>query len=424
LPLPGDPADVDMTDAADSLDVRRLSAISGAGVPLTADSAALIIALFLPQFHSIEENDKWWGDGFTEWTNVQRGRPWFDGHDQPKVPTELGYYDLRDLDVHYAQAALARAYGVGAFCYYAYWFAGRRLLETPLKLIAQNPDLAMPYAICWANEPWSRRWDGSEDEVLMPQSHSPERDAGFIDDIAEHLGDSRYIRVGGRPLILVYRAGLLEEPLRTTDALRDRSIRLGLGEPHLAMVQSWGHWEPLGYGFDSAVEFGPIGVRSRPASVRPYRGFHGSLLSYPDVIRTHLGRPAPSFPWYRIVAPGWDNTARRGASGTVFVGATPDRFRKWLEEVLRFTYLFRPPGERMLFINAWNEWGEGAFLEPDRANGDAMLGAVMTALASTRRYADETAALMRLEPGSDGLLEESRARWRYKRISDPSAAYE
>jgi lipopolysaccharide biosynthesis protein len=222
----------------------------------------------------------------------------------------------------------------------------------------------------------------------------------------------------------VYRAGLLEEPLRTTDALRDRSIRLGLGELHLAMIQSWGHWEPLGYGFDSAVEFGPIGVQCRPAAVAPYRGFRGSLLSYPDVIRTHLGRPAPSFPWYRIVAPGWDNTPRRGPAGTVFVGATPDRFQRWLEQALRFTYLFRPPGERMLFVNAWNEWGEGAFLEPDHTHGEAMLNAVRTAIASTRRYADETAYLMQLEPGSDGLLEESRSKWRYKRFPDLTAGRE
>ena len=398
--------------------------MSGAGASPKADSAALVVAFFLPQFHSIKENDKWWGEGFTEWTNVRRGQPWFDGHDQPKVPTMLGYYDLRDLDVHHAQAALARAYGVGAFCYYAYWFAGRRLLEAPLNLVARNPDLAMPYAICWANEPWSRRWDGSEDAVLMPQHHSPDGDAGFIDDIAEHLADPRYLRVGGRPLILVYRAGLLEEPLRTTDALRDRSIHLGLGEPYLAMIQSWGHWEPLGYGFDSAVEFGPIGVHCRPALAVPYRGFRGSLLSYPDAIRTLLGRPAPSFPWYRIVAPGWDNTPRRGASGTVFVGATPDRFRSWLEEALRFTYLFRPPGERILFVNAWNEWGEGAFLEPDRTHGEAMLSAVRTALASTRPYADETAYLMQLESRADGLLEESRGRWRSTRSRDLTALRE
>ena len=156
----------------------------------------------------------------------------------------------------------------------------------------------------------------------------------------------------------------------------------------------------------------------------PYRGFRGSLLSYPDAIRTLLGRPAASFPWYRIVAPGWDNTPRRGASGTVFVGATPDRFRSWLEEALRFTYLFRPPGERILFVNAWNEWGEGAFLEPDRTHGEAMLSAVRTALASTRPYADETAYLMQLESRADGLLEESRGRWRSTRSRDLTALRE
>lgn len=378
------------------------------------DPSARVVAFYLPQFHPIPENDRWWGQGFTDWTNVRQARPWFDGHDQPRIPGALGYYDLREVEPHFAQAALARAHGVAAFCYYAYWFGGRRLLEQPLNLVAANPQIGMPYAICWANEPWSRRWDGSEDDVLMAQRHSPAGDAAFIDDIQVHLADSRYLRVDGRPLLLIYRVGLLVDPLRTTDMLRERAVQLGLGDLYLAMVQSFGHWDPIGYGFDAAVEFPPHGLPApRSATVgSTHADFRGIVSDYEVAITQALSRPVSAHPWFRGVMAGWDNTPRRGARGSVFLGSTPASFQRWLEEVLRFTYLFARPSERLVFVNAWNEWGEGAYLEPDAANGSAYLVAVEEALRATHGYASETAHILQTGAQAGGVLEGARRAWR------------
>jgi O-antigen biosynthesis protein len=379
--------------------------------------AAAVVAFYLPQYHQIPENDQWWGEGFTDWTNVRRAKPLFEGHDQPRVPTTLGYYDLLDLDVHHHQGALARSYGVSAFCYYAYWFGGRRLLERPLQLVGENPDLGMPYAICWANEPWSRRWDGSEHEVLMEQNHAPDRDSDFIDAIAEHLADTRYLRVNGKPLLLVYRAGLLVDPLRTTDLMRERALNLGLGELFLAMMQTFGAWEPLGYGFDAAVEFPPHGITPSTiaATLRkappPGNRSISNGAEFRDAILVSLSRPVPAFPWYRTVMTGWDNTPRRGVHGTVYIDASPDLFRRWLEEALHCTYLFRPPGERLVFVNAWNEWAEGTYLEPDVSHGTAYLEAVQGALAATADFARETGELMRTAVGATSLIDYARRRW-------------
>jgi lipopolysaccharide biosynthesis protein len=382
-------------------------------------SLAQVVAFYLPQYHTIPENDAWWGKDFTDWLNVKRARPLFRGHDQPRMPTSLGYYDLRDVDSHFQQANLARAHGIGAFCYYAYWFGGRRLLEQPLEIVASHPDIAMPYAICWANEPWSRRWDGSESQILMPQEHSPDRDAAFIEDIAIHLADPRYLRVHGRPLLLLYRAELLVEPLRTTDMLRERAMSLGLSDPFLVMVQSFGSWDPIEYGFDAAVEFPPhphnlgldpsSGRRAAPAQHSATTAVWAPEME--DVIGGYLARPAPEFPWFRTVMPDWDNTPRRGHRGIVYHGATPELFQAWLESVLRFTYLFRPPGERLVFINAWNEWAEGAYLEPDASNGDANLRSVRNALDATAAFADDTACLLASGPRAGGLLADARQAW-------------
>ena len=380
-------------------------------------NSAGVVAFYLPQYHQIPENDEWWGKGFTDWTNVRRAQPLFKGHDQPRIPTTLGYYDLQDIEVHHQQAALAQSYGVSAFCYYAYWFGGRRLLERPLELVGANPDLGMPYVICWANEPWSRRWDGSEHEVLMEQRHAPDRDAEFIDAIAAHLADTRYVRVNGKPLLLVYRAGLLDDPLRTTDLMRERASSLGLGELFLAMMQTFDAWEPFGFGFDAAVEFPPHGVAPSRIAAALRKAPPSLSMStadgadFRDAIMLSLSRPVPAFPWYRGVMTAWDNTARKGARGTVYINATPDLFGRWLEEALHCTYLFRPPGERFVFINAWNEWAEGAYLEPDVSHGYAYLEAVQRAIAATAPFANETGQLMKAGHGGSSVIEYARRRW-------------
>ena len=221
------------------------------------------IAFYLPQFHPIPENDRWWGKGFTEWTNVTKARPNFEGHYQPHLPADLGFYDLRLPEVREQQAELAGEYGVHGFCYYHYWFGGRRLLERPFNeaLSSGRPDF--PFCLCWANENWTRRWDGGNDEILMSQRHSDEDDRNLIRSLFPAFEDRRYIRINGKPLLIVYRAGILPNAERTTVIWREEMKNAGLGEIHLCMAQTWGIFDPGPYGFDSAVEFPPHGMTVR-----------------------------------------------------------------------------------------------------------------------------------------------------------------
>jgi hypothetical protein len=358
------------------------------------------IAFYLPQYHPIPENDRWWGKGFTEWTNVTRGRPFFPGHHQPQLPADLGYYDLRLPDVRAAQADLARRYGVHGFCYYYYWFNGRRLLERPLEDVLRTGEPDFPFCVCWANENWTRRWDGAEHEILMAQVHSPESDRRFIQDVLPLLRDPRYIRVGGAPLLLVYRAGVLPEPRRTTDIWREVARAEGL-ELHLAAVQTAGTDDPVAMGFDAAVEFpplhfGPTKINEQVEGLSPE--FRGWIYEYDEAIRASLAKPRPAHHWYRGVMTSWDNTARRGAAGHVYRGATPGAYERWLRAIVAETEAKCPPDERIVFVNAWNEWAEGAHLEPDQRFGHAWLEATARALRHRSDWREIVRAV-REQPG-------------------------
>lgn len=219
---------------------------------------AKLIAFYLPQYHPIPENSAWWGTGFTEWKNVSKALPLFKGHYQPHLPADLGFYDLRLPEARIAQADLAREYGIHGFCYYHYWFNGRRILERPFNEVLASGSPDFPFCLCWANENWTRTWDGGSADILLQQDYSDEDDRNHIRSLLPALADSRYIRVDGKPLILIYRTELLPNPERTSDIWRSESYTAGIGELYLARVESFTSGiEPASIGFDAAVEFAP-----------------------------------------------------------------------------------------------------------------------------------------------------------------------
>lgn len=334
------------------------------------------IAFYLPQFHRIPENDAWWGDGFTEWSNVRRAAPQFLGHDQPRKPGELGYYDLDDPAVPVQQSELARRHGVDAFCHYFYWFDGRRLLERPVDAWRSNADL-LPYCLSWANESWTRRWDGKHRDVLMPQSYLAGFEERLFDDLLPHLSAPHYVRQRDVPLLVVHRADELPDPRATTDRLRGMARDAGLGGIHLVAAETKAGIHPGPLGFDAVAEFPPVGRNTlRHAQLRSLPGvdqrFRGRLMSYDRLAESFTTRRSPGFVRYRGVAPGWDNTPRRQERATIYVGSTPERFGAWAAAARRSELDERGP-DGLVFVNAWNEWAEGAYLEPDARHGSAYL---------------------------------------------------
>ena len=368
----------------------------GPGALPPADPAATAtvraIAMYLPQFHRIPENDLWWGDGFTEWTNVRRGRPMYRGHEQPHVPhADIGYYDLDDSAVLERQADMARRHGIHGFCFYYYWFNGRRLLEKPLdRLLAQGrPDF--PFCICWANENWTRAWDGLDDEVLVAQKHGEDDDRRFILDLIPVLRDPRYIRVEGRPLVIVYRVNKLANPAKTAEVWRRLCREAGVGEIHLCSVWSLDHDDPRRYGFDSAMQFPPLMIPCDNLATEDAwcpetdPGFQGAILDYRAAVNACMKDLPNAFPVYRGVMPSWDNTARRMERGTSWINSSPEAYGQWLRDAISLTCRDQPPDRRLIFINAWNEWAEGAHLEPDTRHGYRYLEETARALAEPKQ---------------------------------------
>ena len=347
-----------------------------------------VLAFYLPQFHRIPENDAWWGEGFTDWVNADRARPLYAGHRQPVEPGELGRYDLSDPAVLRRQAALAARYGVDGFVLHYYWFDGRPLLETPLRNLLADPAIEFPFALCWANENWTRRWDGLDSEVLIAQSYSEGWADRFYEAIRPALHDPRYLRVGGRPLVVVYRVGHVPNARAALERWKELARADGLGSLHLLAVLHGRQFEGIPRGaetvLDGLVRFPPLtglALRSlRELAPGLVRGLTGDIYSYdaavdgadlstrgPHGLRIHPG-----------VMPGWDNTPRRGRAAYVFHGANPLSFRRWLARASAAAVAAGEPA--LVFVNAWNEWAEGAHLEPDARFGRAYLEAVRDAL--------------------------------------------
>lgn len=356
-----------------------------------------LIAINLPQFHPVAQNDAWWGQGFTEWTNVTKAKPLWPGHHQPHLPADLGFYDLRLPEAREAQAALAKEYGISAFCYYHYWFTGERILERPVDEIVASGEPDFPFCLCWANENWTRTWDGRDREVLLEQRYSADDDRAHIRSLLPILADPRYLRMDGKLALFIYRTDMLPDPASTAQIWREEVRNAGLGELFLGAFVTrevdLDRWN-----FDVAVEFVPCPtppVRGRAikrtlvsylgrASARLRGTTKAAVHLYDDLKDSRIAAEPPAGAnaerWLRCVTPSWDNSARRKNGPIIFHGATPEKYRHWLAQMIRWTRRNTPKSRQFVFINAWNEWAEGNHLEPDRRFGRAYLEATRTAL--------------------------------------------
>lgn len=359
-----------------------------------------LIAFYLPQYHPIAENNEWWGSGFTEWRSVAKAEPKFPGHYQPHVPADLGFYDLRLPEARQSQADMARQYGVHGFCYYHYWFNGRRILERPFQEVLASGKPDFPFCLCWANENWTRIWDGGEKNVLLKQNYSNEDDLAHIRSLLPAFRDERYMRVNGRPILLVYRTDLLPNSKRTSDVWRSEAQKAGIGDLYLIRVESFHSYlvKPEDVGFDASVEFAPdlhhigkLQFHGEPYKTMSKVGLfpkgypENKVGKFKNIVNAMLSTPEPDFVRFRCVSPSWDNSARRCRDAFILTGSSPEIYQEWLEENLRRTKKVYSGDERIVFINAWNEWAEGNHLEPDLQHGRAYLEATRNALSCYKK---------------------------------------
>ena len=346
------------------------------------------IAFYLPQFHPIPENDEWWGNGFTEWTNVAKAKPFFRGHYQPRIPADLGFYDLRVPETRYAQAEMARNYGIEGFCYYHYWFAGKRLLERPFNEVLKSGEPDLPFCLAWANQTWSGIWHGAPDRILMEQTYPGIKDyETHFYAILDAFFDSRYIKINDKPVFVVYAPGGLPEPKRFTDFWRELAIKSGLKGLYF-IAQGGQSWLPQKHGFDANVIDSFTIAKNRMDNF--YRGHIDKLCKrlidrdlnqiyrkifrkptvylYQDVIQNGFLLIKDSLEQYPCIIPNWDNTPRSGKNGVVFHGSNSQLFRIHLKGAIE-QVAHKEPEKRVIFIKSWNEWAEGNYLEPDQKFG-------------------------------------------------------
>ncbi len=345
-----------------------------------------VLAFYLPQFHPIPENDEWWEPGFTEWTNVAKAKPWFRGHPQPHLPADLGFYDLRVAEVRSLQAELARSHGVTGFIYWHYWFAGRQLLERPFDEVLASGQPDFPFCVAWANHSWSDRWMGGRQRTMLEQTYpGPEDDRAHFEHLRPAFEDPRYIRIGGAPVLFVFRSGLLPDADKFVETWQEMASDIG----GLYLVSCGPFADPAAtaaQGFDAMVFIEKPFARPTPWS------------RFNSLLRNHRLRPGPHRYQYAdfctsspprdiactavpCVWTNWDDTPRRGRHGVVAVGSSPDRFERQVPGAIDIARR-APQAEQMVVIKSWNEWAEGNYMEPDQEFGRGWLEALARGLAT------------------------------------------
>ena len=356
-----------------------------------------LISFYLPGYHEDETNNKFWGKGFTEWYNVKRGIPLFVGHLQPRLPTEeLGFYDLNNDEIRHQQANLAKQYGIDAWCYYYYRFNGQRVLEMPLNRHIQDKSLDMPFLICWANENWTRTWNGFSKDILIEQHHNFEDDLNFIKDISQTLIDPRYVRIDNKPVILIYRTELWEKINKTVEIWRNYMLKNFNTDLYLIRCNGFDkETDPRNIGFDASYQFPPFHLSSKNRALP--RSEYGNVAFYnewPNFVKTQV-----DFKLFRGVMTGFDNTPRRlkrdkdlinmarpALGPMISYGSSPFLYQIWLESAIKYTLDRFKDEEQLVFINAWNEWGEGAVLEPCNRWRKQYLEATLKALNNVKSW--------------------------------------
>lgn len=354
-----------------------------------------VLSYYLPQFHPIPENDRWHGKGFTEWTKVRAANPLFEGHYQQHIPhPDLGCYLLDHPDVLRKQAEMMHKAGVDGQVFYHYWFTGKLILEEPARMLLEHPDIQMPFCFCWANENWTRRWDGNDDDILLKQDYSGADARAFIQYLIPFFRDERYIRIEDRPVLFIYRASSIPDVRQYLDIWAAECAGHGLPRPYVVAVLTRGAEDPREFDMDAGVErvlhdWTAGAVADIRHELRPYEPLRGSVLPYAQVAQFYRNQTqAQPFTWFRSLAPIWDNTARYGADALMVHGSTPQLFQEWLEQSIAHARAHLPPDRRLIVVNAWNEWAEGAHLEPDTRYGYAYLNAIGRAL-SAQPYASD-----------------------------------
>lgn len=348
-----------------------------------------IIAYYLPQYYPFKENDEWWGKGTTEWNNVCKSVPQYVNHYQPRIPGELGYYDLRVKENIERQVELAKMYGIFGFAYYYYWFDGKRLLDKPLDMLIENKDIDMPFCLCWANENWTRRFDGTNTDIIMEQPSNLESYKSAINEIITYMKDSRYIEISGKKVLIIYRPSFIPDFKEVLGHWRDIAKKNGIGDLYIiAVKENTADLDLIGLGFDAISEFHPGTIYRYCKDITDKINFirddfSGQILDYKDIVENKKYFKYQSPKLYRSIMPMWDNTARRNNKGMIFENSSPELYSIWLEDILEES-LNKDLDEPIVFINAWNEWGEGAYMEPDKKYGYAYLEKTKNALENIK----------------------------------------
>lgn len=360
------------------------------------------VAIYLPQYHPIPENDAWWSPGFTEWTNVTKAKPLFRGHRQPRFPADLGYYDLRVPEVREKQAQMASEYGIEGFCYYHYWFGdGRRLLQRPFEDVLQAKKPDFPFMLCWANETWKGVWFGaSQHKILVEQTYPGTEDYKMhFQQLLPAFRDPRYICVDGKPVFYIYMATSLPDPAAFAETFRTLASEAGLPGLYLLAGRCPIDWKPAHYGFDGVVgaEFSrmkfakhaihiPKNLMSKFIKKIKSNLFPSAekaspvVIPYEEAINYLITDPNFDFDYFPCAVPNWDNTPRAGINGMVLNESTPQLWAQHFKKAVEMTKK-NPADRQIVFIKSWNEWAESNYLEPDTEWGYSYLQAIKNVLS-------------------------------------------